>query len=192
MKYDPDTGRTWYFIKRVNNFKFQVGFLFLLKIHVIFSPQGRHWLKSEPTQQQPKDVHISKQRAEGFGQVPGAGGSTSSGIIGVYFGMLVRGWGHPAWPGRSPTSEGIGERKESFFPREVLEHPGAPTLCGRGGCGWGAAINTTFKKGKIQKVERKGKHLKAWGLKPHSTSLISPLNHGQCLWSLHTSKIMHF
>lgn len=43
-----------------------------------------------------------------------------------------------------------------------------------------------FKKGKIQKGDRKGKYLKAWGLKPHSASLISPLNHRQCLWSLHT------
>lgn len=165
-----------YCIKSGNNFKFQVR-SFLLKIHVLFWPRGRHWLKPEPTRWHPKDVPIPKQWAEGSGQVPGVGGGTI-GFTAVYFDTLIRGWGHPSRPGRSSTSEGTRERRGAGVPR-------TPTLSCRGGGVWGAAINTIFRKGKIQKVERKGKYLKAWGLKPHSTSLLLPLNRRQCLWSLH-------
>ena len=179
-------GRTFYFLKRANNLKFQIG-SFLLKIHVIFSPRGRRQPRSEPAQRQPEDAPTPKRRAEGCGQVPAAGGSPSSGITGVFFVTLVREWGRPAWPGRSPASEGIGERKESFFALVVgrcwstLGHPGfaAGEVVARA-----LLLLPHFKKGKIQKVERKGKDLKAWGLKPHSTSLVLPLNHGQRLWSL--------
>lgn len=188
MRYDPDMGHTLCFIRRVNNLKFQVA-SFLLKIHLVFSPRGRHQLKPEPTQEQLKDVHISKQGAEGFGQVPGAGGSTSSGITGVCFGTLMRGWSHPLWPGRSCASEGVGVRKEGFFPLVVKgcwRTLGHPQLAAGEAVTGVQLLMPHLKKGKIQEIERKGKCLKAWGLKPHSTSLVLPLNHGQYFWSLYT------
>lgn len=87
--------------------------LFLLKIYALFGPWGRHWLKPEPAQWHPKDVPIPKQWSElGFWTGTWCRRQHILKIIAVYFDTLIRGWGHPASPGRNPTCEGI---RESFF-----------------------------------------------------------------------------
>lgn len=49
-----------------------------------------------------------------------------------------------------PLVRELGGINEFLSPgsREMLENPGALTLCCWGGCDWGAAVNTTFKKEK--------------------------------------------